>query len=1073
MVLDNREILIERATKDLIGPFSGLEEILFAKPSDNYLTGIVNPKGTTIPDEQLEDEDETNSGKDDGSDDLERGVSGFRRFKPCTAGVSFAVEQTGPNPSLEVDISFGKYLRGVAYCPFQKAQPSWFDGKETHEPKLKFDTLWFRSNCLASKTVAIVSGMNEITFDVEGFEAISLHLNVRALSDGMIVTAQIVNNFEPNAEDDFKLIEENTLFQFELKVRPSAGVKFKPRYSSSAASDEDSRISQLIYRNVQEFATGHNSSADWKLDNNGECFEISTSWMPRAEVKPVSHSGDYIFEEKIAATKQGRLSAEAIFSDEASLFELSKAVLDAYAEWIDAQETMLNSLQPDLQGQAKQNLERCREAQKRISEGLVYLSENRDACKAFQLANLVMRVQRQWADGKRDWRNPQGSDLIWRPFQLAFALMCIPSASDREHCDRKVFDLIWFPTGGGKTEAYLLLSAYVLMLRRLRHDGNNAKGLSVMMRYTLRTLTVQQYQRAASMITACEVIRSEEYFGILGNERFSIGLWVGEASTPNHLHGAFRSINEEANPNSTPAQVKLCPRCIKSNRKVLWESNSPDSDVIARCSNEDCAVDYPFNNLPFLTVDEQIYKNPPSLLIGTVDKFAQITRNKKCAALFGISTASQPPDLVIQDELHLIAGPLGSLTGLYETAIDELCKTSEGPVKIIGSTATIRRAEEQVNALFARDAFQFPPAAIDADNSGFAKTDAGGNGRIYLGVSTAGRSPKFALQAVAASLLQSGKDKSLNPDTATYYDTLVSYYNSLKELGGALVVMQDDVPDTLNVLAKRRGEKPRSVSLPEELTSRKPSSEIPDILDQLSKSSDDFGFIDILLASNMLSVGVDIPRLGLMLVNGQPKSMSEYIQATSRVGRTLDGPGLVITLYNDSKIRDRAHFETFKTWHSALYRSVEASSVTPFSSRARDKALHAPLVALARHKLGINKPKISDTQRDHIKRELFDVFKERIESIDKREWPSALRELEEFLDYWEMRSEVSFFWNDKAPNKSLLISAEIEAARLAAGRTAFKSKATPNSVRNVEPASLFKLKEFVTPLDGEGEDGQV
>ena len=127
------------------------------------------------------------------------------------------------------------------------------------------------------------------------------------------------------------------------------------------------------------------------------------------------------------------------------------------------------------------------------------------------------------------WRNPQGSDLIWRPF-LAFALMCIPSASDGEHCDRKVFDLIWFPTGGGKTEAYLLLSAYVLMLRRLRHDGNDAKGLSVMMRYTLRTLTVQQYQRAASMITACEVIRSEEYSSILGNERFSIGLWVGEAS---------------------------------------------------------------------------------------------------------------------------------------------------------------------------------------------------------------------------------------------------------------------------------------------------------------------------------------------------------------------------------------------------------------------------------------------------------------------------------------------------------------------------------------------------------------
>ena len=300
-----------------------------------------------------------------------------------------------------------------------------------------------------------------------------------------------------------------------------------------------------------------------------------------------------------------------------------------------------------------------------------------------------------------------------------------------------------------------------------------------------------------------------------------------------------------------------------------------------------------------------------------------------------------PSDLIIQDELHLISGPLGSMTGLYETAIDELCRTEEGPVKIIGSTATIRRANDQVKSLFNRRAFQFPPAALDAENSGFATLDKTAQGRLYIGLSTAGKTAKFALQATAASLLQSGRTGQAEIDKLTYYETLVLYFNSLKELGGALVIMQDDVLDSIKIFSSRRSESPRTTSIPEELTSRKSSKEIPEILSKLEKNSESDEFIDILLASNMLSVGVDIPRLGLMLVNGQPKSISEYIQATSRVGRKAEGPGLVLTLFNDAKIRDKAHFETFKSWHSALYKSVEATSVTPFASRARDKALHA------------------------------------------------------------------------------------------------------------------------------------
>ena len=196
--------------------------------------------------------------------------------------------------------------------------------------------------------------------------------------------------------------------------------------------------------------------------------------------------------------------------------------------------------------------------------------------------------------------------------------------------------------------------------------------------------------------------------------------------------------------------------------------------------------------------------------------------------------------------------------------------------------------------------------------------------------------------------------------------------------------MQDDVPDSIKIFSSRRSELPRTISLPEELTSRKSSKEIPEILSKLEKNSESDEFIDILLASNMLSVGVDIPRLGLMLVNGQPKSISEYIQATSRVGRKAEGPGLVLTLFNDAKIRDKAHFETFKSWHSALYKSVEATSVTPFASRARDKALHAPLVAIALQKLQI-RARPSDEVIAKIKNEIFPIFEQRVKNIDQRE----------------------------------------------------------------------------------------
>src|SRR5690606_32244183 len=203
------------------------------------------------------------------------------------------------------------------------------------------------------------------------------------------------------------------------------------------------------------------------------------------------------------------------------------------------------------------------------------------------------------------------------------------------------------------------------------------------------------------------------------------------------------------------------------------------------------------------------------LLIGTIDKFAQIVRRKEVNALFGLNGGT-PPDLVLQDELHLISGPLGTIAGLYEVAIDRMFGSGGAHPKIIGSTATIRRASEQVSALFNRKTAQFPPPCLDATDSAFAIVDQNAPGRLYAGITTAGRSAKFTLQPVAASLLQSAFGGTADDKSRDPYWTLVSYFNSLRELGGALVLMQDDVNDSLALLAERRGEVGRRPELIEE-----------------------------------------------------------------------------------------------------------------------------------------------------------------------------------------------------------------------------------------------------------------
>jgi hypothetical protein len=1090
--MNDRSQILLRLKRDIIGPRLGAFERIPERPSSRYLTGILFPQGSVIGQEDDDDIDQAEGG-DDSSSDMEDKVSLFASLRPSTAGFSFAVIGNAGAGKVQVRVFCAKYDQEEEEVPAEGgsltspevtpvdpesqeesrpiggievedgpegalvseevgAKPNNDEGAERPadqetEQEFRRRRVWQRRPIEAAFEFSLSEGDDS---DIDSDCGLECVWKIREAHGVFLVTIQFVNAVS-EADLTGTEREEETLFQFRATAVCNDGAAFTPRPQVLKGRDEDQEIADLIYRDVHEFAVGHTASASWMALPGEIPKSIHLTWMPTAIVKQMDNRGDPIFAEFLSKAGGTLNALELAHQSDEIVSNTISAVCDAYSTWIDSQEALAGGLSdPRLKERANENIAICREASARMREGADRIIRNEDeAMRMFRLANWAMYVQFAWSRGASDAirhlpESENIQDFQWRPFQLAFVLMCLSSSTDDEHKHRKVFDLIWFPTGGGKTEAYLFLAAYVLFDRRIKY-GDDGAGVGVLMRYTLRTLTVQQFERATALITACELIRRKE--GDLGSRSFTIGLWVGAGSTPNNFKQANLVIGD-LDANSTPRQLTQCPVCQST--RLEWIADETVEEVYCRCAEETC-----IGRLPVMTVDSDIYESPPSLLIGTVDKFAQIVRNKKTGRLFGIGTSFRSPDLIIQDELHLISGPLGSMTGLYEVAIDRLCSSDGNPPKIVGSTATIRRASEQVKNIFDRAAFQFPPPAVDWTNSCFARLKEDDPGRLYVGVTTAGRSEKFALQGVAASLLQSGEITPGGDDEP--YKTMVTYFNSLKTLGGAMVLMEDDALMTVTSIALSRREQARSnIQTPEELTSRKSSREIPQILKWLKARSSEPEFIDILLASNMLSVGVDIPRLGLMLMAGQPKSMSEYIQATSRVGRSY--PGLVVTLYNNAKIRDRAHFEAFKNWHGALYRAVEPGSVTPFAPRARDKALHAPLVAIAMLRENIRAGSADERKLSAIADEVL----ARVRSVDPTEEAAAREELSEFISNWcdlAAAGQVSEYWNDHHYRTSLLMSAEQAAARRATGEFETIAQPTPNSLRNVEPSVTFEIKE--------------
>ena len=970
---------------------------------------------------------------------IEERKAAKKGFFPSSMGLSFLVPREARG--VIVTARWGEYTPAGIDSEDGKPMPTW-------QRKAREEAV----------PVALTGVADPVVHNVPGSGGLQLHTVERLISTEDLaeqipqgtrsVSVFLVNHRTPDEETPDCAYP----FQAELEVRSDYPFVPRPDLRGTQAAKWDDQVADLHYADTPEYATGHGVSAEWEIIDSA-CQLIRSAWIPKAEVEKtatVDVPGVELSMEALGALADGTAAETAL-----------RPLVDQYRAWIRKPRSSIATLQGSRRETAHELLRLAGVAADRIERGIAVLAQDADALDAFRVAN---RGVAQALNRRLGIKTPR-----WRAFQLAFQLLNLPGLADPRDPDRATVDLLFFPTGGGKTEAYLGLAAFAMVLRRLRHPGEKGRapaGVSVIMRYTLRLLTLDQLARAAGLVCALELER-EKNAARYGEWPFEIGLWVGKAATPNILghKGDGRSDSArtkvrqfKADPKGKPSPIPLenCPWCGErfgpESFTLLPDDDKPHELRIV-CTNFEC--DFTRRGLPIVAVDEPIYRRLPAFLIATVDKFASLPWAGQAGTLLGgaerydakgfygaaepgkgtrLATPVPPPDLVIQDELHLISGPLGTMTGLYEAAIEALCvREIDGRVvrpKIVASTATVRRAQDQIQALFARPLTQvFPPPGPDRHDSFFARTVPSSEtaARLYLGIAAQGRNPKVIMRKAWLALMgaaerayrDAGGHKNMeNP--ADPYMTVLGYFNSLRELGGARRILEEEVQNTVKAYGARRriGEERglfqdrKNFSEVVELTSRVSTDKVAEARRRLETPFHKIGQrVDCAIATNMISAGLDIQRLGLMVVFGQPKTHAEYIQATSRVGRDDERPGLVVTRLNIHKPRDRSHYERFRHYHETFYRSVEVASVTPFAARALDRGFAGALVGLARHA----EPKLTPPQgveeiadvRATLERKLLDVFLERVRQqpiADEAEREERLRSVQnrvvDLLDSW-------------------------------------------------------------------------
>ena len=1246
--MNERQHIVAALVREVLGPRNGPREEMPADrdPRNEYITGILGPS-TGSPwtvDGEMEpelgvpasesDADEGEAGDDQGGAPVTLSSALDPRALPRSIGLTFVVASE-TSPGFDVCCTWGTYQELTEGGWKRIPEHVVVAGVGVEENS--------RSRVLARRG------------DVELWMRTSR-------PDGALDGAVRVSLFLVNAAEHAGEGSPHTtqlVFQPQIRVQCGEGTHLLPVRDRVTDEDEASlekesykaeqKTLSLMYRTQSGYARGHMCSATWRTVDpevtwqaTPEPADVPFVWIDgetlepgerqhfspaavRTDLVPLSLvlSPDLSWPDSFGQAPILEAAVLAELWDANELADALRPLTEGYGAWIDQEDRALERLSSSERELAARNVVHCRLTLERMESGLSILHDDPDVRLAFCFANKAMALQTSW----------RGRRLEWRPFQLAFILLNIPAMADPTCEDRGICDLLWVPTGGGKTEAYLGLVAFTIGLRRLRARSGRSKmggaGVAVLSRYTLRLLTIQQFRRALSVVTACEYLRVDGLdrpggpvgwrpsgcvrteSPLWGGVRFAAGLWVGGNAAPNHMHstpvweggrpvrfmagaidilkgvtnggyeGPDARLKDSIQPfarnvtvEGEPAQVLSCPCCgavlavphqglstgvhglhfvysgggasetaavepppdvegvsiedwgitehdaprfktlslrvrvaegvTLSSEEIdrwWWESLAPalggavleaarpsrpgyfilsfgntqgnrracDFDIY--CPNPRCelnqhawaeqvplsrnesgvpqdgsasasstgigatrttaalpveegfqyqAVPAPFQlgrgrpvsrriPIPGLTVDDQVYHRCPSLVVATADKFARLAYEPKAASLFGYVThyhsrggyyregappniagdpgkgrdhppgygrgrvlhvhvpCLAPPDLVIQDELHLLEGPLGSMAGLYEAAIDLLCEGTEGGgsravrPKYVASTATARQAATQIRALFDRELCQFPSWGTSAGDRFFSRDPDGqaldrhAPGRLYLGICAPGKGAQTPVVRIWASLLQKAYEvwkQSPDGPSDSFY-TLVGYFNAIRELAGARTLYDQDIPDRMR--NARAPERPGQPKEPVELSSSQSSTELPGMLEKLAVPAPDAP--DAVLATSMFGTGVDVDRLGLMVVHGQPKTSASYIQATGRVGRQHGG--LVVCFLRASRARDLDHYEFFVGYHRALYRHVEPVTVAPFSPRARERALGILAVILLRQACSIGGHRVS------------------------------------------------------------------------------------------------------------------
>lgn len=1043
-----RQKIIDAIRTDLIGPHEA-EEVLEENPRYAYLVGMLDAQhdedysGTgeqeVDADMAFEDGEDFTAGEDDDNEP----ISTTHFQLPSSIGSSFYVQSDLPGICL--DISWGDYVRSSRK----------YTGKDEKE-----HTCAVYTRIPMKETVKVCFADFQRTKDYPLTIDSNVHVHVSRIplkGGHSLVTAYVVNKRNNPANSS-----EGPMFQVEMKAYVENG---EAVFIAEHICREILAADEFYFAQRPILGRGRGCAAVWDKPVAGRTTSVSTAFIPEYEfpgVSAVLDGFDQNYFSTLAMSGKGR-KAETI--------EKLNTLASSYENWISktlSESSRMND--PEFRQKIGDTvIGRCQNALSRIREGIRIIETDEIAFEAFCFMNSVIFLQ----NSIKNYSKKHGADIVcsfrdfidpkdknnqfgWRPFQIAFILMNLAGIVDPSHRDREIVDLLYFPTGGGKTEAYLGLMAFTIANRRLRAADDSKYnldgGVTVMLRYTLRLLTTQQRDRITKMVVAAERLRRKAY-PRFGTEPISIGFWVGGNVTPNKFEEFIEKPDkpQEARSarNRVYKQLLTCPYCGKPLKEENFYIDTDRKAIDICCSDRDCEF-YRYKEgrvpIPVYLVDEEIYSRCPTIILSTVDKFARLPWDVNTNALFGrvdrkcsrdgyvaigaehkrhnrtetlpTSTLTDirpflPPELIIQDELHLITGPLGTVYGAYETIIEDMCTRDGIKPKYVVSTATIKNAEAQTKCLYARkNTTQFPPNGFEIGDSFFVREIPVEEHpfRKYVGICAPGQSMKNALLWIYAVILQTAYTYSLDDnykDVIDPYYTLVGYFNSIRELGGAVRLLQDDIPKRIHRIKRKNGlEKERYLHRNDEITSRMASYRIPEKLSQLETTFESKDCLDTAIATNMIAVGMDVDRLGLMAVTGQPKQNSEYIQATSRIGRSH--PGLVVTLYNAYRPRDLSHYENFTGYHAQLYRFVEGTTATPFSARARDRVLHALIISAIR----LNYPQMANNPDAAAIKSLTDkqiaavrkMIIDRLNIVKPSAVAEAEDEINQFIDWWKFRA---------------------------------------------------------------------